>query len=126
MREAVGGSILFYIILGFLVVYIVFIGVIMNYAATYSASNYVITALEESEGEVNRTTLIESLQDRNYYNDLSITCSENSNGDAVYRVTTYVNFDVPLIDAHLRLAINNETKAIYGEPCKENATNGGS
>lgn len=126
MREAVGGSILFYIILGFLVVYIVFIGVIMNYAATYRASNYVITALEESEGEVNRTTLIESLQDRNYYNDLSITCSENSNGDAVYRVTTYVNFDVPLIDAHLRLAINNETKAIYGEPCKENATNGGS
>lgn len=126
MREAVGGSILFYIILGFLVVYIVFIGVIMNYAATYRASNYVITALEESEGEVNRTTLIESLQDRNYYNDLSITCSENSNGDAVYRVTTYVNFDVPLIDAHLRLAINNETKAIYGEPCKENAANGGS
>lgn len=126
MREAVGGSILFYIILGFLVVYIVFIAVIMNYAATYRASNYVITALEESEGEVNRTTLIESLQDRNYYNDLSITCSENSNGDAIYRVTTYVNFDVPLIDAHLRLAINNETKAIYGEPCKENATNGGS
>ena len=126
MREAVGGSILFYIILGFLVDYIVFIGVIMNYAATYRASNYVITALEESEGEVNRTTLIESLQDRNYYNDLSITCSENSNGDAIYRVTTYVNFDVPLIDAHLRLAINNETKAIYGEPCKENATNGGS
>lgn len=69
--------------------------------------------------------MIESLQNRNYYNDLSITCSENSNGDAVYRVTTYVNFDVPLIDAHLRLAITNETKAIYGERCKENATNGG-
>ena len=126
MREAVGGSLLFYIMIGFIFIYIVFIGVIMNYAATYRASNYVITALEESEGEVNRTTLIESLQDRNYYNDLSITCSENSNGDAIYRVTTYVNFDVPLIDAHLRLAINNETKAIYGEPCKENATNGGS
>lgn len=126
MREAVGGSLLFYIMIGFIFIYIVFIAVIMNYAATYRASNYVITALEESEGEVNRTTLIESLQDRNYYNGLSITCSENSNGDAIYRVTTYVNFDVPLIDAHLRLAINNETKAIYGEPCKENATNGGS
>ena len=97
----------------------------MNYAATYRASNYVVTALEESEGEVSRSSLIESLQNRNYYNDLSITCSENSNGDAVYRVTTYVNFDVPLIDAHLRLAITNETKAIYGERCKENATNGG-
>ena len=126
MREAVGGSLLFYIMIGFIFIYIVFIAVIMNFAATYRASNDVITALEESEGEVNRTTLIESLQDRNYYNDLSITCSENSNGDAIYRVTTYVNFDVPLIDAHLRLAINNETKAIYGEPCKENATNGGS
>ena len=125
MREAVGGSLLFYIMIGFIFIYIVFIGVIMNYAATYRASNYVVTALEESEGEVSRSSLIESLQNRNYYNDLSITCSENSNGDAVYRVTTYVNFDVPLIDAHLRLAITNETKAIYGERCKENATNGG-
>ena len=125
MREAVGGSLLFYIMIGFIFIYIVFIGVIMNYAATYRASNYVVTALEESEGEVSRSSLIESLQNRNYYNGLSITCSENSNGDAVYRVTTYVNFDVPLIDAHLRLAITNETKAIYGERCKENATNGG-
>ena len=61
MREAVGGSLLFYIMIGFIFIYIVFIAVIMNYAATYRASNYVITALEESEGEVNRTTLIESL-----------------------------------------------------------------
>ena len=65
MREADWWFIIIlYYDFGFIFIYIVFIAVIMNYAATYRASNYVITALEESEGEVNRTTLIESLQDR--------------------------------------------------------------
>ena len=126
MREAVGGSLLFYIMIGFIFIYIVFIGVIMNYAATYRASNYVITTLEETEGKVNRSELISALKNRNYNNDLSITCRENSSGDAIYKVITYVRFDVPLIDAHLNLEIRNETKAIYGESCKNNATNGGS
>ena len=61
MREAVGGSILFYIILGFVAVYIIFIGVIMNYAATFRASNYVVTTLEEYEGNAKYAKVIEKL-----------------------------------------------------------------
>ena len=123
MREAVGGSILFYIILGFVAVYIIFIGVIMNYAATFRASNYVVTTLEEYEGNVSRDTLIDNLEGRNYYNGLDISCRENSNGDAVYKVTTYVNFEVPLIGINGKIKINNETKSIYGVSCNEIATN---
>ncbi len=125
MREAVGGSILFYIILGFIAVYIVFIGIIMNYAATYRASNYVITALEQTEGNVSRSQLESDLKSRNYYNDLSITCSENTNGDAIYKVTTKVRFEIPLIGIAGNLNIKNETKAIYGVRCKMNAVDGG-
>ena len=68
MREAIGGSVLFYIILGFLAVYIVFIGIIMNYAATYRASNFVITSIEQTEGYVTQdmNSLCESLRKRNY------------------------------------------------------------
>lgn len=124
MREAVGGSVLFMIILGFIAVYIVFIAVIMNYAATYRASNYVVTTIEETEGDVGYNNLIDALKTKNYYNDLKITCSNNKNGDAVYKVSTYVNFEIPLIDLKLKLTINNETKAIYGESCKQNAIGG--
>ncbi len=126
MREAVGGSMLFYIILIFIFIYIVFIGLIMNYAATYRASNYVITALEESEGNVLRSQLVEDLRNRNYYvdkNGLVITCRENSNGDPIYRVTTSVSFELPLMGIDLNLKINNETKAIYGATCNSQYTN---
>lgn len=121
MREAVGGTLLFYFILGFLAIYIFFIGVIMNYAATYRASNYVVTALEETEGDVSKTTLVEELKSRHYYNGLTISCNTNLNGDAVYKVVTYVNFDIPLIDISIPLRIENETKAIYDVACKMNA-----
>lgn len=124
MREAVGGSVLFMIILGFIAVYIVFIAVIMNYAATYRASNYVITTIEETEGNKNYRDLQDLLKTKNYYNDLVITCSENSNGDAVYKVETFVNFQIPLLDIDLNLSVNNETKAIYGVGCKENSVGG--
>ena len=81
MREAVGGSMLFYIILGFLAVYIVFMGVIINYAATYRASNYVLTRLEQTEGKIelgtsndttDMNTLYGAVKSKKYYNKLSV------------------------------------------------------
>ena len=127
MREAVGGSLLFYIMLGIIAFFVVFIAFIMNYAATYRASNFVITRIEQTEGDIsigseNSTagdnTLYGELKARSYYNTLSITCTENTNG-AVYKVLTAVKFDLPLIGLPLNIPIQNETKTIYGEPCKE-------
>lgn len=127
MREAVGGSLLFYIMLIFLVIYIFFIGVIMNYAATYRASNYVLTRLEETEGMVakgtkndtNTSTLYGQLKAMHYNNDLVVCCKENKQG-AVYKITTNVAFKVPLIGVDLKLYVNNETKTIYGVKCNAN------
>lgn len=126
MREAVGGSLLFYIFITFLFIYIVFIGVIMNYAATYRASNYVLTTLEETEGQYpignkndakDAGTLYGDLRKRHYSNDLYVCCKDNSNG-AVFKVTTQVSFVVPLINTSLDLNINNETKTIYEVNCQ--------
>ena len=122
MREAVGGSMLFYIILIFIFIYIVFIGLIMNYAATYRASNYIITSLEETEGRVSTdisstSSLCENLRDRKYNNKVYLSCRTNSNGDAIYKVKTLVSFELPLMGIDLDLQINNETKAIYGVEC---------
>lgn len=130
MREAVGGSLLFYIIIGFLFIFIVFIALIMNYAAAYRASNYVVTMIERTEGEVQigssnsiagDKTLYGALMERKYYNSLDVSCSENSNG-AIYKVITTVPFEVPLIGAKPKITIQNETKTLYKVKCKNNAT----
>ena len=122
MREAVGGSMLFYIILIFIFIYIVFIGLIMNYAATYRASNYIISALEEYEGSIatevtSKDSLCTDLRSRNYHNKVLLSCRNDRNGDAVYQVTTFVSFELPLMAIDLDLKINNETKPIYGVSC---------
>lgn len=131
MREAVGGSILFYIILGFLAVYIVFIGVIMNYAATYRASNSVLTRIEQTEAHINvgnygddknTDTLYGMLRAQNYHNKLDVCCSDlvtGNNMGSVYRIKTYVNFEVPLLGVDLNLVIKNDTKTIYGISCSD-------
>lgn len=129
MREAVGGSLLFYIMIGFIFIFIVFIAVIMNYAAAYRASNYAITMIERTEGavkvgsgsdEAGSNTIVGQLKKRKYYNTLKITCSSNTNG-AVYQVTTSVPFEVPLIGVKMNLKIKNETKTIYGKECNNNS-----
>ena len=133
MREAVGGSILFYIILGFLAIFIVFIALIMNYAACYRASNYVLTMLERTEGQValgtrsdnaGDNTLYGALKERKYYNDLKVCCYQYNNSSdgkpsSVYKIETVVNFDLPMIGVSLKLPIRNETKTIYGTTCNQ-------
>ncbi len=134
MREAVGGSILFYIILGFLAVYIVFIGVIMNYAATYRASNYVLTRIEQTEANIevglpsdtaDKDTLYGVLRSRNYNNALSVCCYDvGQTGNSIYKITTYVNFEVPLLGLDMKLNIKNDTKTIYGVRCSDREKQG--
>ena len=123
MREAVGGSMLFYIILIFIFIYIVFIGVIVNYAATYRAANYVVTTLEQTEGRPldlsNTSDLCDSLRRvRGYHNKITLICRPNQNGDAIYQVYTYVTFDLPFLTRTWDLPIVSETKALYDEPCR--------
>lgn len=123
MREAVGGSILFYIILGFLAIFIVFIALIMNYAACYRASNYVLTMLERNEGQVPKSELENALRERKYYNELNVCCYQYNNSSdgkpsSVYKIETFVNFDLPMLGVSLRLPIRNETKTIYGTTCQ--------
>jgi len=130
MKDAVGGSILFYIILGFLAVFIVFIAIIMNYAAAYRTNNYVVTLIEQNEGkypfgnsgDTRPSTLVGYLRSNSYYNGLDITCAQNANG-AVYHVVTYVRFDIPVLDLVMKLPIQNDTKTIFKSECYTETTN---
>ena len=132
MREAVGGSILFYIILGFIGVFIVFIAIIMNYASAYRTNNYVLNMIEQTEGrksfgtesdDTSQDTLVGYLKRNNYYNGLNVSCTDNDNG-AVFHVKTYINIYIPLIMSEgqgFKVPINNDTKTIYGVSCNDNS-----
>ncbi len=124
MRDAMGGSILFYIILGFIGIFIVFIAIIMNYASAYRTNNYVVNMIEQTEGTIefdsnSRDSLVGYLKSNNYYNGLNVTCNSNTNG-SVYHVTTYIKFYIPLIDVGFPIAINNDTKTIFNVYCDSN------
>ena len=137
MKDAVGSSVLFYVILIFLAIFIIFIAFIMQYATAYRASNYVVTMLERKEGRISPGSKENSkaededltgyLKQRLYYGDLSVVCNEisiNSTGkkdekSSIFKVKTVIKFDLPLIDVHIPIYINNETKTIYNVPCSK-------
>ena len=117
MREAIGSSILFYIILTFIGIFIVFIAIIMNYASAYRTNNYVVNMIEQSEGQVQfndstDSSLVGYLKSKNYNNGLTVTCKHNANG-SVFHIKTYVTFYIPIIEVGFPLEINNDTKTIY-------------
>ncbi len=112
MREGIGGTILFYIILGFLALFIVFIAIIMNYASAYRTNNYVVNMVEQYEGKVTHDDLKVFLANNRYYNDLDVSCNMNDKG-AVFHITTYIYFELPILDFGMPIAINNDTKTIY-------------
>jgi len=130
MREAIGGSMLMYIIIPIIFLFVVFIAFIMNYASAYRASNYLITQIETCEANISncgeikgKSVLEENIKKKYYYhNGVSYYCTDNSKG-SVYRVTLYVNFELPLIGKVGVYEINSESKTIYGISCSESMIN---
>lgn len=125
MKDAVGSSVLFYVILIFLAIFIIFIAFVMQYATAFRASNYVVTMLERTEGNIDlkssnknagEKSLVDYLQERLYYGDLEVSCDTNNNG-AIYKVTTQIQFKLPLLEVNMPIYINNETKTIYKVKC---------
>ena len=57
MREAVGGTLLLKIVLIFLVVYIGFMAIILNYGKTFRIKNRLINYIEQEEGIIKKEEL---------------------------------------------------------------------
>ena len=127
MRESIGGTVLFFIILGFLALFIIFIAMIMNYASAYRTSNYVVNMIEQTEGRVaynnnGGESLVDYLARNRYHNGLDVTCSDIEGQNAsVFHVTTYIYFELPMIGLNLEIPIKNDTKAIYNVSCSDDS-----
>jgi hypothetical protein len=127
MREAVGGSLLLYLIIPIIILFIVFIGFIMNYASAYRAANYVITQIENCQGQMNNCggVTMESITEnvrKNYgyisRNNATITPCVVVNGTRsyVFRVELPVSFDLPMFGETKWMSVRAETKTINNVP----------
>ena len=121
MREAIGGSLLFYLIIPILVILIVFVGFIMRYASAYRAANYIITQIESCQGYLDGSCSTYESDDKikqvlrnkyGYAGSMEKTCLPNGNNSSVYRVVLYVEFDFPLIGEFSPFNVKAETKTL--------------
>ena len=124
MREAVGGSLLLYLIIPIIVLFIVFIGFIMNYAAAYRAANYVVSQYENCQGnvgdcgDVTEDSITSHIAQKYYYKgNYTVTCLSNGTNSSVFRVTLPVEFDLPIVGRFKPFNVVVETKTIQNYSC---------
>lgn len=136
MREAVGGSLLLYLVIPIIIIFILFIGFIMNYAAAYRAANYVVTQIENCQGQMSncgslnadwKDTLYQTIKSKYSYiepNQSSISPCYIVNGvngsssSYVFRIELPISFEIPLIGVLKPMVVKAETKSINGVPAK--------
>ena len=125
MRDAVGGSLLLYILIPVIVLIIVFIGFIMNYASAYRAANYVISQIESCDANMNNCDhssmdiVKENIKDMyGYLGNVGVCCIDNNKG-SVYRTTLNVEFELPLLGKFSPFNVRSESKTIYGVSCSD-------
>lgn len=122
MREAIGGSLMIYLIIPIIVLLIFFVAFIMNYASAYRAANYVVTQLENCQGQVGNCngidmqTITEKVISEYKYipagrRPISPCYFESGNG-YIFRVTLPVSFELPLVGNFNPIEVKSETKTI--------------
>ncbi len=132
MREAVGGSLLLYLLIPIIVLIIVFVGFIMRYASTYRAANYVTSKIETCNGKMDenanttcghasKNSIKNELKSKyNYINGYTVCCIDNDRG-SVYRTTLKVEFELPLVGKFSPFNVKVETKTIYNVKCAQSS-----
>jgi len=140
MRDAYGGTLMIWLMMLFIVLFVSFTAVIVNVAKTFRIKNGVINIVEQYDYANNQSeaeVVMEEYLKNSGYNINSMTpfnscvTSDNmsrwysrgvciSNGDGkndlsnaeYYKVTLYVNISLPFFDINLTLPVSGETKSI--------------
>ncbi len=128
MREAIGGSLLLYMLIPIIFLFVAFVAFIMNYASIYRAGNYIITEIETCDANfddcrhIGSKDAVESNVRKKYGYDGPITysCTDNDKG-SVYRVSLGITIELPLVgkvpsNGNL-FSIVSESKTIYNVSC---------
>ncbi len=112
MREAIGGTMLFWIVLFFMTIFIAFLAAVIQYASVYKIKNSVVNYLEQSEGITDKDSFENVLAGLGYSrNGKYVICrypAENRGG--YYYVKLYATFAI--MNVSLDVSIKGETRII--------------
>ena len=134
MREAIGSSLLFNLILTIIIIMVAFLIGSLAYSKAFKVKNRIIDIIEKNgsyEGSENEINSV--LSDIGYRKSrTNNTCKKDSlvsngtyeycvyklqssemAGNYYYKVTTYMYFDIPVINSLLKFPVSGETKVIY-------------
>ena len=121
MREAVGGTMLMYIVVVFLIVYIIFMSVVINYGRVFRVKNALISKIENDEGINNVEDLIGKAADMGYVNQQIDVCyTPGNNNYDYYSVRVYIYFGLPMVSNGVVIPISGQTSAIKRPKGKSN------
>ena len=128
MRESFGGAFMIKLVLVFIVIYVSFMAVAINYAKAFRIKNHIINILEQNQyrSSDNIDTLVDDYLKAVAYNVSDVDCPNGSkkfnrgicvepheqNGEAYYTVTTFISVDFPFFQIHMTLPVRGETKTI--------------
>ena len=139
MRESFGGVFIIKFLMVFIVFYISFMAIAINYAKVFRIKNQVINIIEQNQysgnSDINTLDLIEQYLPTVHYFVQEINCeSRQNNGQKVegtnvngicilpmsdddnnqyYKVTAYIKIDFPFFGTNLVVPISGETKTIH-------------
>ena len=139
MREAIGGSQVFNIIIIFLGIIIVLLVGSLSYSKVFKIKTKVINIIENNNGyndDKVRTEIENYLRSTGYTvtkTNTSNTCPNINGVEAIntiksydycvyrfdtvkgsyYRVTVFISYDFPIISSYLRIPISGETRIVY-------------
>ncbi len=131
MKEAIGGTLTFQIIMIFILIFIGIMAVGMNYATTFRAKNQIVHILEQYETyDKAKEPIAKYLINIKYYdggsspikkedsgclNETNNYCIKEvvaENGGYYYVVTTYVIFDFPIVGKFMQSPVSGETSVL--------------
>ena len=114
MRESIGGTMIFWIVLFLFSIFIAFISFIIKYARVYKIKNTIINYITRNAGEVKHSDIDRELLSMNYqeHGEYTICRYFPTDMGMFYYVELYSNTEFPLVGAwlHYKVHIKGETK----------------
>lgn len=111
MRESVGGTLLLQIVLVFLVVYIGFMAIVINYGRVFRYKNAIINKIEQNEGFADCESLETMIKEVGYNQNYVVEYTTTDRG-TIYKVEIYIIFNLPLVRTKVTIPVRGETRLI--------------
>ena len=113
MRESIGGTMLMWIVLFFLSIFIAFMASIIRYARVYKIKNSAINYIERSEGLTSPEELRDELTALGYPKDGKfVVCRYVTDRGGFYYLKLFATFSFPIVGISFDVRIKGETRTI--------------